>query len=156
VVPLLGWSLLAALMIGVGLLLCLVPGIYFTVVLVLLAPVVAVERRAGIGRCFDLFHASRRDALSRNSTIVALMVAVTVIGSRLQAPITLAVSSTQVDVGAGANLLALGIGSAVTAVLGILTGPLAVTAYADLRARREHTSTTELAEQLLRRRQRPV
>ncbi len=156
VLPLLGWSVPAALMIGGGLLLCLLPGVYVTVVLVLLAPVVAVERREGIGRCFDLFHASSRAGLSRNGTIVAVMVTVSSIGSWLQAPITFAVSSVQVDIGAGDSLLALAISSTVTAVVGILTGPLTVTAYADLRARRERTSTAELAEPLLRRRQRPA
>ena len=148
--PLIGWSVLAAVMIGVGLLLCLLPGIYVIVVLLLLAPVIAIERRQGIGRCFDLFHAGRRTALSRNGTILAITVAVVTLGSLLELPITAAVTSTQVDPGAGANPLVLAVGSVITAVIGVLTGPLTVTAYADLRARRESLSTAILAEQLLR------
>lgn len=148
--PLTGWSVLAGVMIAVGLLLCLLPGIYFIVVLLLLAPVIAIERRQGIGRCFELFHAGRSIALNRNGTILAITLAVITLGSLLEPPITAAVGSTQTDPTAGTSILVLAVGSVITAATGILTGPLTVTAYADLRASREPLSTAILAEQLLR------
>ena len=146
--PLIGWSLLAGVLVGVGLLLCLLPGIYFIVVLILLAPVVAIERRQGIGRCFDLFHTARRTALGRNGTILAIMLAVATLGWGLQMAITAAVGSNQGDPGAGSTVRALAADSLTTAVVGILTGPLAVTAYASLRTKREPISTADLALQL--------
>lgn len=147
--PMTGWSVLAALLISVGLLLCLLPGIYCIVVLLLLAPVVAIERRQGIGRCFDLFHAGRRPALIRNGTILAITLASITVGSVLELSIKAAGTSAQADPVVGTNLLALAVGIVITAVVGILTGPLTVTAYADLRARGESLSTAMLAEQLL-------
>ena len=54
--PMVGWLLLAVLLIGIGLLLLVVPGIYLGVVLApTLAGVVACER-GPISRCFTLVH----------------------------------------------------------------------------------------------------
>ncbi len=149
--PLLGWSLLSGVMVAVGLLLCLLPGLYFMLVLLVLAPVVAIERRAGIGRCFDLFNSGSNAAWGRNGTILALMLGVTAAGSVLALPVMAAVGSVRVDTGESSSVASLVVGNILAAAVGMLSGPLAVTAYADLRASRESITTADLAAQLTRR-----
>ncbi|MBW0105726.1 hypothetical protein [Pseudonocardia sp. KRD291] len=51
--PLLGWGILAAILIFIGFILLVIPGIYLGVVLSVVAAVVMYERD-GIGRCFSL------------------------------------------------------------------------------------------------------
>jgi hypothetical protein len=148
--PLLGWGLLSGVMIAVGLLFCLLPGFYVMLVLLVLAPVVAIERGGGIGRCFDLFNSGSGAAWSRNGTILAVTVGVTAAGSALALPLTAAFGSVQVDPGEGTSIASLIVGSIVGAAVGMLTGPLTVTAYADLRACRESITTADLAAQLTR------
>jgi hypothetical protein len=145
--PMLGWSVLGGLLIGVGLLMCLLPGIYFALVLTLLAPVIAVERREGIGRCFELFHARPGAAWSRIGTVVAILV---LVGGALDLVIDRAVGPTLLDPAVDVDVLALALSGVAGAAVMVLTGPLTVTAYADLRARLEPTSTAGLTERLLR------
>jgi hypothetical protein len=145
--PLIAWSIPAAALISVGLVLLVVPGLYFFAVLVLLVPVVAVERRVGIGRCFDIFRGHWRPAIARTGTILGLTLVLTTIGTSL-------FSSTggilQADPGAATSVAVLIIDSLLAAITGVATIPLIVTAYADLRARTEPISTGQLAAQLSR------
>lgn len=144
--PLLGWSIPGGLITTVGFALCVLPGIYFFLVLTLLAPVVAVERGKAIGRCFELFHVRGGMGWGRMGTIVAISMLV----GLLDTAVEVAVGPTLLSADTDANLPALALSSVVSAAAMILTGPLTVTAYAGLRAQREPTSTAVLTEQLLR------
>jgi len=54
--PLIGWSLLTGLLIGLGAVLLVLPGIYLAVVLLSTLYGVVLIERGGIGRCFTLVH----------------------------------------------------------------------------------------------------
>ncbi|MET8147758.1 hypothetical protein ACIBSW_28560 [Actinoplanes sp. NPDC049668] len=143
--PVLGWSVVAALLVTVGLALCILPGVYFLLVLIPLVPVVAVERRQGVGRCFELFPAGSV-GWTRNGTLLAL----TALGFTVLGFVEAAVGTAELRPGADIDPLAVALSSVAAAAGVILTGPLTVTAYADLRARREPLRTADLAGQLLR------
>jgi len=70
--PLIGWYLLAVPVLIVALVLCILPVIYVGAALAVLPVVVLLERGNGIGRCFQLFHASVEVSVSRIATIFGL------------------------------------------------------------------------------------
>jgi hypothetical protein len=144
--PLIAWSVPAAVLIGVGLLVLVLPGLYFFLALSLLLPVVAVERRVGIGRCFDIFRSDAWSALARTGTILGLTLAVAAIGDALTPT---RAGDSHGGLVAATSLSGSAIGSVVTIIVGLVTIPLTVTAYAALRARVEPLSTGHLAAQLV-------
>ncbi|MBQ1072307.1 hypothetical protein KBX06_03875 [Micromonospora sp. C31] len=71
-----GWTLLTSVIIGLGLCLCVIPGIYFAFALSMAGPVYLFERQAPIGRSFRMFH----DRLGLLLGRVALVAAAVIIG----------------------------------------------------------------------------
>ncbi|MEU4625159.1 hypothetical protein AB0G04_34950 [Actinoplanes sp. NPDC023801] len=136
VLPLIGLCLLAGVMLMVGFLLLVLPGIYLLLVLTTLVPVVAVEGGWAINRCFVLFDNRRRFALARCGTVVAVMLGGGAVASLVQATL-------------GAGLGAIVAGNLLTTAVYALVGPLSVTAYAAMRALLEPVSTEDLARQML-------
>jgi hypothetical protein len=67
-----GWGVLAGLLIAVGVVLCVLPGIYVALVMATLPAIVLLERGKGIGRAFELFHAKFGDSLARVATIAGI------------------------------------------------------------------------------------
>lgn len=63
--PLWGWGILAYLTVSIGLVLCVLPGLYFLVSLSLLAPAATFERRNPYGRSFKLVNSNFGGALGR-------------------------------------------------------------------------------------------
>jgi hypothetical protein len=145
-----GWAFLAGLAVIAGVCACFLPAIYLSLVFTLLAPVVAFERETPIPRCFRLFHADTGAALARTATIGGLMLAAGVVGGVITAVASVIVFA----VGSGlaavlfATIAGSLLGSLAGAVVGVLTAPLAVLAYADLRARTEPLTTPQLAAAL--------
>ncbi|MBG0569204.1 hypothetical protein I4J89_48155 [Actinoplanes sp. NEAU-A11] len=141
----LGWGFLAGLLIVVGLVLCVLPGLYMALVMLVLPVIVLLERGNGIGRAFKLFHADFGAAIGRVATIVGIMLAFglveTVLSSYLVTPSNL--SDDGVDVGLA--LTAAVISAAFSIISSIVVSPLLLTAYADMRARHEPFSTAYLA-----------
>ena len=150
-----GWYVVAAGICLLAVVLCFLPLLYVGAVLTILPAVVQLERGNAISRCFRLFHADIGASISRVATIGGLSLAATVVMfvATLIAQVVLQGSAAfdpSVEVSAG-SVTALGV---VTAVLQTLTylfscfilTPLTVTAYADMRARREPFSTAYLAE----------
>jgi hypothetical protein len=150
VLQLAGWSFVAGLAVLVGICACLLPGIYLSLVFLLLPPVVAFDRIAPIPRSFRLFHADVGGALARTATIGGLAFAAAALGGVVSIVITLLVLA--VSTGTGAVLTATLLGGLFAplalAAVGVLTAPLTVLAYADLRARIEPVSTPQLAAEL--------
>lgn len=70
--PLFGWQLVASVLIVIGVLLCLLPGIYAMLALTPLPAVVAFERGQVLGRCFRLFNNALGPALARTATVVVI------------------------------------------------------------------------------------
>jgi hypothetical protein len=63
--PLLGWGILAAILIGVGFILLVIPGIYLIVVFAASLTGVIMFERAGIGRTFSLVNPAFGQTLGR-------------------------------------------------------------------------------------------
>lgn len=141
---LIGWGILAGLLALVGLLFCLLPGFYVIAVMTILPAVVLLERGEGIGRSFRLFHADFGAALGRVATLIGLTIGI----SFLESTITGIITPTSFEDGAisiTAAAIAQIISAAFAIASGLITTPMILTAYADMRARREPFSTAYLA-----------
>jgi len=148
--PLLGWGILSGLLVVVGLCACLVPGLYFVAVLLVLAPVVALERGNAIGRCFKLFHGDLGASVARTATILGMVVGVSVVGGIITGIASLAAPPETASTGAfvASAAVSSGFGVVIGGALRILIDPLTVAAYADMRARIEPLSTGMLVQEL--------
>jgi hypothetical protein len=148
--PMVGWGILAGLITFAGVCACIVPGLYFGAVFLVLAPVVAVERGNPISRCFKLFHGDLGSSLARIATIFGITVGASFVGGVVGAIAGLAAPP------ATASTAALVVAAAVAAAFATLIGgalrlfidPLTVAAYADMRARVEPLSSAMLAHEL--------
>ncbi|MEU4624433.1 hypothetical protein AB0G04_31210 [Actinoplanes sp. NPDC023801] len=134
-----GWQIVATLVAGVSLLACFLPVIYVAAVIMILPVVVTLERGTGLGRCFALFNADLGTSVSRIATIFGLNVAASVVLGVIGAVLEVAVGGTTGAVAAGA------LNALYYLPAGVVLPPLLVTAYADMRARREPFSTAYLA-----------
>ncbi|WP_250035609.1 hypothetical protein [Paractinoplanes maris] len=137
---LLGWQILAGLTVLAGALLCFLPGIYAAIVLIILPPIILLERGKGIGRAFQLFHADFGASIARIATVGGLNIAFILVEG-----VFVGVLNPGADTSSP-----LGIASAVLSALfsvatGVVICPLILTAYADMRARHEPFSTAYLA-----------
>jgi hypothetical protein len=139
-----GWGFLEILLVAGGVLLCVLPGIYVVLVLMILPAIILLERGVGIGRAFELFHADFGAAMARVGTILAVSVAAAIVENAFTAALTRGatdVSTVGMDV-----MIPVAIMSTVVSVASsVVTAPLILTAYADMRSRREPFSTAYLA-----------
>ncbi|MBL7260583.1 hypothetical protein [Paractinoplanes lichenicola] len=140
--PLLGWQIVAGLMILVGLLFCILPGIYFGLVCSILTPIILLERGQGVGRAFQLFHADFGAALGRIATIFGFYIAFAFVEG---------IFTTAIDpsgtAGTGIALFTAVLSTGFSVASGVVISPLVLTAYADMRARHEPFSTAYLVPQ---------
>ncbi len=138
-----GWGLLAGLAILVGLICCILPGIYVILVLTVLSAIVLLERGNAVSRSFQLFHADFGSAIGRVATIVGIMLAFSLIDgvfSNALISADLGADSINVGVAVGAAII-----STIFSIIStIVVAPLVLTAYADMRARHEPFSTAYL------------
>ncbi|GIF41001.1 hypothetical protein [Actinoplanes xinjiangensis] len=133
-----GWGALAAFVYLGAALACLLPIVYVAAALITLPVVATLERGAGIGRSFTLFHADLGTSVSRIATMLALS-----LGSLLV--FGLIGGAVEVAVGGAAGVIVSTLFTSVAGlVIGIFTTPLLVATYADMRARREPFSTAYL------------
>jgi hypothetical protein len=141
VLPLIGWSMLAGVLIVLGTLAFVIPGIYLAVVLLSCLTGVVVIERAGIGRAFALV--SQRFWPTFGRMALVAVAALVVVG---------AVSLLTASVGPGS--IAATVVQAVLAVLvGMVGTGVAVVTYAELRFHdraRPGALTPTLAAQLTR------
>jgi len=138
VAPLIGWQILAGVIIVVGLIL-IVPGIYFAVVFIpTLLGVVGLERR-GLRRCFELVRGQFFALLGR--CCVALLIAAAY--SELDQVVVNGIFGRDAT-GWGVQLVA----SALQLPLEVAGVAFLVITYIELRAKRVATSTTTLLAEL--------
>ncbi|GAB3872878.1 hypothetical protein ACFPIJ_01755 [Dactylosporangium cerinum] len=158
--PLIGWQFLAGLIVGLGICACVLPAIYLSAVFMLLPAVVTFERGwSAIGRCFKLFHQDLGASISRIATIAGISIGVGVVAYIINMIIEMVPGQPTFDPDStglfgGVNssfVVAVVIGAAVAQLMAsgaaVLTAPLTLTAYADLRARVEPTTTATLANE---------
>ena len=135
VLPLIGWELLFVPIALVAVCACVLPVLYVAAVAAVLAAVVAVERSNAVARCFGLFNNNLGLSLSRIATIFGITIAAglvsSVFGGIFRA--TLAASGAIV---AGVVTSTV-VSAAFSAAVGVLAAPLTLTAYADMRARKD-------------------
>jgi hypothetical protein len=158
---LLGWELVAGFLMVLGVCACVLPGVYLYAVFTLVPVVVAVERTNVLGRCFRLFHNSFGSAVARIATIIGIGIGVglasSVLTSIVDAVIGVSTSPfgfSDLDAYADTELIVIGalvssiISVGLSGAVAVLTAPMTLTAYADLRARREPLSATVLAAEV--------
>jgi hypothetical protein len=144
------WTLLSGLIVMVGIVLCILPGIYFAFALSLVGPVFLFERRNPIGRSFSLFHARPWMLLGRETLLAAVLIvgwfATTIVGQLALLP-TDSVRFGSVDVSVG-SMLAYPVYAAVQVAVGVLVLAGLLVTYAEQRAQepRRITTSTLLAE----------
>lgn len=160
VLPLLGWQIVSGFIILAGICACVLPAIYLAAVFTVLPAVVAFERTNVISRCFRLFHSDLGAAVARVATIAGLTLAAGFLGSILSTVINAVAGvptgfggvDASVDVSTGTLVVATAVGTLLSAAIGravaVLTTPLVLTAYADLRARVEPLATPVLAREI--------
>lgn len=141
----LGWGILAGLLTMVGLVFCFLPGLYVGAVMMVLPVVVLLERRNGIGRAFELFHADFGAAIGRIATIVGIMLAFGLVNGVLSSVLVTPGSLSGEGVNIGLALTAAIISAVFSIASSIVVSPLLLTAYADMRARHEPFATAHLA-----------
>jgi hypothetical protein len=139
-----GWGLLAGLTILVGLVFCILPGIYLALVLSVLPVIVLLERGNGIGRAFQLFHADFGSAIGRIATVIGIMLAVALIDNVFTSAFVNTGNLDADGIGIGIAVVVALISAALSIVQTIVVSPLLLTAYADMRARHEPFSTAYL------------
>jgi hypothetical protein len=133
-VPLVGTTLLSGVLVTIGLLLLLAPGIYLTLSWVILWPVMVTER------CFGMRALRRSRELMRGHLLRALglLIVVGLISNVLSASLTLPFLGLP-----RLQMLASGVVSAVTTAYGAAA---TVLLYFDVRSRKEAFDLTHLAE----------
>ncbi|MDI6105295.1 hypothetical protein QLQ12_42610 [Actinoplanes sp. NEAU-A12] len=136
---LIGWGILAGLLALGAVLACILPIVYVAAAVMVLPVVVTLERGSGIGRCFSLFHADLGTSVARIATLFGIgtvaALALGLVGIVLEAGISGTAGVVGSTVANGMYALA----------AGLVLPPLLVTAYADMRSRREPFSTAYLA-----------
>ena len=142
--PMVGWGILAGLMVLVGLVLCIVPGLYVGVVFTILPAVVLLERANAVGRCFQLVHSPFGPALGRIVTIGAVGIAFSLVEQALITVVGGRGYFDPGDVSTGAAVASAVVTTIFSVVGGVVAAPLVLTAYADMRARHEPFSTAYL------------
>jgi len=142
ILPMFGWLLLAGLLELVGLLFCILPGLYAIAAMAVLPVIVLLEPGNGIGRSFKLFHADVGASLGRLLTMFALAMGGGLAESAISAVIQAGSSAGPAAIGIVLTALVSG---AVSLASGVLLAPMYVTTYADMRARHEPFSTAYLA-----------
>ena len=139
-----GWSLVAGVAVGVGSLLCLVPGIYLGVVFgSLLTGVVAFERGRTWRRCFELARGSWWSLASR-VLVVGLVSGLVGVIARVVSDLVLATTTTS-DL---AWLAAVAVSRLVQIPAEMLGAVGAVVTYAERRAATGRCGTADLLEEL--------
>lgn len=137
--PLIGWQIVAGVLISIGLIALVVPGIYLAVILVpLLLGVVGLER-SGIRRCFELARGQVLALFGRCCTVFVIALAY----SELTQVILNGVFGRG-STGWGVQLAS----SALELPLEIAGMAFLVVTYAEMRARQQRTSARDLARAL--------
>lgn len=142
--PMWGWTILASIVIAIGLCACVLPGIYLAIALAMLAPAFVFEGGNPFVRSFKLTHSDFGRALSR---LLVAALAFLVYGCIIGVPLGLIEGAIAKDgLGFGGFIVVL----ILEAIRAVLLLPVAIAAvavvlvtYAELRARLEGRLSTQ-------------
>jgi hypothetical protein len=148
--PMIGWGLLAWLIVLLGFCACFLPALYFLAVFTVLPAVVLFERGDVIARCFRLFHTDLAASVARVGTVIAIGFAAWLVATVIDSIARGAARAVSAGTGSlvVATVIVTVVDIAVAAGFGVLLGPLILTTYADLRARREPLRAEVLAHEI--------
>jgi hypothetical protein len=141
---LIGWYLLAVPVLIVATVLCFFPVLYVGAALTVLSVVVLLERGNGIGRCFQLFHASIGVSVARIATIFGLSVGASVLLTLVNTLVDVTIGGSYTTPNNTATVINTLLQAVYSMVSYMLLAPLLVTTYADMRARKEPFTTASL------------
>jgi len=147
VFPLIGWQTLVGLLALVAFCACVLPVFYVLAATAVLPAVVTFERGGVIARCFRLFHSDLGASVARVATVFGLGLAVSVMASIPSIVLQPGAETSTGPLVAGAIVMTV-IQTVVQVAIGVVTAPMIVTAYADMRARVEPLSTPVLVQEL--------
>lgn len=140
--PLIWWQLLATVLTLLTAIVGLIPALYPLLVFTILPVVVLLERANALDRCVKLFNPNFGAAAARAGTVAGINLVTLVlgllIGQLLQTALAGSGRLTAVVVGTGVAHLLIGASA-------VLTTPMTLTAYVDLRSRVEPVSAETLA-----------
>jgi hypothetical protein len=147
--PMIGWSLLFGLLVGLGYAACVLPAFYLALLFILLAPVIAYERGNPFDRTFTLANSAFSGPLGVLATILGVYVGGFVVQLAIAQVMSLVMTAALGATGEYVNVvLAAVVSCVIWAGVAVFAYPTQVTAYALLRARREALSTGQLAAEL--------
>ncbi|MFU8875211.1 hypothetical protein [Micromonospora sp. SL4-19] len=145
-----GWNIVATLLITVGLLFCVVPGIYAMFALAVAGPVYLFERDNPIGRSFQMLHRRFGMMVGRVALVAVALVVGSVIGGMVELLGQLPFGTQPMDsAGTAVGAVAVAVLSAALvtpAYLAQLVGLLVT--YAEQRAQEGPVNTARLAAEL--------
>ncbi|MGW4942458.1 hypothetical protein ACWEOZ_12845 [Actinoplanes sp. NPDC004185] len=141
---LIGWYLLAVPVLIVATVLCFFPVLYVGAALTVLSVVVLLERGNGIGRCFQLFHASIGVSVARIATIFGLSVGASVLLTLMNTLVDVTIGGSYTTPDNTATVINTLLQAVYSMVSYMILAPLLVTTYADMRARKEPFTTASL------------
>ncbi|WP_030434860.1 hypothetical protein [Actinoplanes subtropicus] len=136
---LIGWGIPVGLMVVAGVFFCILPGLYLGAAFTVLPAVVLLERGNAISRSFQLLHADIGAALGR----IVIYYGVSLLFAITQGIVTGGVGAIGTPVVATVTSTVLA--TVFTLAGSIVVAPMVLTAYADMRARREPFSTAYLS-----------
>lgn len=139
---LIGWGVPAALLVVVGLVFCLLPGIYLMLVFSILSTVVLLERGNAFSRVFALFHADFGASLARVLVAGGVAFGLNTVANIITNPI-----SAMAGPSTTTSIITQTISGVIAVAGSTLTIAFLLTAYADMRARHEPFSTAYLQPQ---------
>jgi hypothetical protein len=142
VLPMIGWSLATGLLVGVGFLFCLVPGIYLGVVFfATLTGVVAFERPASVlSRCFELMKGHWWEMFARALLVLVAIFIFSCGVGLLSGGFSLATRGSAT--GSVGSIIA---SSVLNIPLAMFMSVAAIVTYAELRRKLEPISSAQLA-----------
>lgn len=142
VLPMIGWSLATGLLVGVGFLFCLVPGIYLGVIFFgTLTGVVAFERPSSVvSRCFELMKGNWWEMFGRALLVVVGLIVVSCGIGLLSGGFTIATSGS--TTGSVGSIFA---SSLLNIPIAMFLSVAAIVTYAELRRKLEPISSAQLA-----------
>lgn len=150
ILPYVGWQVVAGLVGLAAFCACILPVVYVAAALAVLPAVVTFERGGAIGRCFRLFNADLGVSIARIATVGVLWFAISLVSWLAgigQGMVALSDGATAGLVVTAAVVAAV-VQGLVQVALGVLTSPMLLTTYADMRAAREDVTTGDLILEL--------
>lgn len=142
-----GWNLLTGLLVLLGFVACLLPGVYVLAGLALVGPIYLFERRNPFGRSFGILHGATGRVLGRLLMIVVITIGGSLVGGGIENMISLVVQSVS-----GGYVAATVVGTVVSAVIALPFTMFQFVAilltYAEQRGSEAPTTTLHLAAEL--------